>query len=815
MSAIDECIAAWGHLRLAEANEAETRLKLINRVLFEILNWSRDDVSVEERVSEDGETTYSDYIVRTAGSAFVIEAKKVGVAFRDVPSIRRTRLVGAIMQGPTGAAIIQARDYCRKKGIPFAVVTNGSQWIVFPAVRVDQVSFADSSAVIFPNLQSAIRDDYAEFSRLLSRDEVITGSLELELLGRSDDQLGEHRLKNFFTNRGAVAVRNPLYPLIEEAVVTAFTDAIVDGSPELLAKCYVQTPERMKFDRQIGMHISKRQAVFRTQPIRPLSRKGSADFKEVIERSTAAARPIAILVLGTVGAGKTTFLQYTRYVSAASFFEKNEAGPYPHWIYVDFRDHAPGDSVSQFVYSAIRAYASRDWFLSNYEQCHRPAYKDQIRALREGPLKPIASDEARTNEKIADYLVKEFERPEHVDRILTYANSKAPIFLVIDNVDQFESQETQSSIFVECMAIAHKNRLNIVLALREATYIRHRSSPTFDAFDFAPIAIDPPAIPAVLSKRFFLARQILSGRSGQFVAENGARVEVNDLAIIADLIQSSVLGTTVGEVIDVLSTSDIRLALRMTREFLESGYTNPGRAITIYCSRGSYVLPRHEALRSVLLGNHPVYADEYSIIANPFDARFARTNQQLLRLFVLAALVAMSSEPGFQYAEGVEIRDALRKIGFGDNVAQHVLKDLCAARFVFTSSHGAADLGASFYPSRLGGYIVRNLVGDPTFLEAVMMDTFIADKSIWERAKQLSEDIDADRDVVRRLERRHERIRIFYRYMHDQYMQLLAEGQRRALPKEWCSDPFAAMQRALDVNLRRAMLSAQRNYGRS
>lgn len=813
MSFIDECLGKYSKLQLSEANEAETRLKIVDRMLFEVLGWQHDDVSVEERVSEDGSTTFADYIVRTAGTAFVIEVKKVGTTFVDVPSLRRTRLVGAIVQGVTGEAIHQARDYCRKKGIQFAVVTNGSQWIIFPAVRVDQVSFADSSAVIFPNLRSAISEDYAEFSRLLAREEVIAGSMEIELLGRSEDQLNERRLNRYFQNRATAGSRNPLYPLIEEAIVTALTDSIVDSSPSLLEKCYVHTPERIKFDRQIGMYVSKSQQVFRTPPTRPMNRKETGEFKDTIESASAGMRPIAVLVLGSVGAGKTTFLHYTRAVSSAEFFLKSDGGPYPHWIQVDFREYASSESVSEFLIRRLRDYASNDWFLSNYEQCIRPAYRDAIRALREGPLKPISGDESKVNERIADFLLREYERPSHIDRIYSYAATKAPLFLIIDNVDQIESAEVQTNIFAESMAIAHRNRMNLVLALRDETFVRHRSSPVLDAFDFAPIAIDPPAIPAVLSKRFFLARQLLKGKKGAFIAENGARVEVGDLAIVADLIQSSVLGTNVGEVIDVLATSDVRLALRMTREFLESGYTNPGRAINIYRQTGQYILPRHEALRSVLLGSHPVYSEKYSIIANPFDARFAKNSQQLLRLFVLAALVSMSSDTNFRYADGLEIRDSLRKLGFADPTTLKVMRDMCDARFIFTSSHSAPDLQSSFYPSRLGGYIVRVLIADPTFLEAVMMDTFIGEQGLWERLKDLSEKIDGERNVVARLRLRHDRIRTFYGEMQRQFDVLLAEAQRRALGKVWIGNVMGDMQRILERNLSRAMDSAIRNYG--
>ncbi|MCV5714540.1 hypothetical protein OFN39_35565, partial [Escherichia coli] len=81
----------------------------------------------------------------------------------------------------------------------------------------------------------------------------------------------------------------------------------------------------------------------------------------------------------------------------------------------------------------------------------------------------------------------------------------------------------------------------------------------------------------------------------------------------------------------------------MTREFIEHGYTNPGKAMRIYSEGGNYILPKHEALRAILLGNQAVYSEAYSLVGNPFDSRLGRTNFQLLRLFVLAALVQYSA----------------------------------------------------------------------------------------------------------------------------------------------------------------------------
>src|SRR5262249_18415584 len=219
----------------------------------------------------------------------------------------------------------------------------------------------------------------------------------------------------------------------------------------------------------------------------------------------------------------------------------------------------------------------------------------------------------------------------------------------------FEDEGLQAAIFADAMAFGQKTKTNLICSMREATYVRHKTTALFDAFDFDPISIDPPNIQAVLSKRFFVARQLLQGRSAKFTAENGAEVSIASLSIVIDLVQGSVLGTELGNLIEVLATSDIRLALRMTREFLQSGWTASGKALRIYQATGKYIMPQHEALRAIMLGTQQVYSEEFSAIGNPFDSRLAKSEAQLLRLYILAAIVTLSSERSFRHLEGSDI----------------------------------------------------------------------------------------------------------------------------------------------------------------
>jgi len=812
-SIASELLTTHAKLVLHNANEAETRKKLIDRIVEDVLEWDDTDISYEERVSEDGGTTYADYIIRTADVALLIEAKRIGRSFDVVPTQKRVKLTGRIMEGDTGAAIVQARDYCRKKSIPFAVVTNGAQWIIFPAVRTDAVSFSDSYAIVFDSLRRILGEELEHFVDLLSRTAVVEGNLAIELIGRTTDQFEERRLNKFF--KGSTVKRhNPIYPLIENEVISAFSDSIVGAESSLLEKCYVKNADRQKFDSRIRMHLQRREPLFSTQPKKPMRKKDSSSLADSISSASASRRPLAILILGTVGTGKTTFLQYTRKVASAAYFEKNQAAPYPHWIDIDFRNFSRSENPLEFIYAHLFAYLTNDTYFKDFQRAIRPAYREEIEALQSGPMFLIAQNQTEFDKKITELILNDYSAKQpYVDKMIAHGAKHAPIFLVIDNVDQFEDDSTQSRIFSDAMAIAGRLSLNLIISMRESTYVAHRGSSTFDAFDFDPLHIEPPEIPAVLSRRFFMTGQMLTGKSGSFTTHGGVNFKVEDLSVFIDIVKSSVLGTEIGERIDVLANHDVRLALRMTREFLAKGYTDPAKALQSHKNKNTYVLPKQEAFRSILLGNQSVYSEEFSVIGNPFDSRLGKSNGGLLRMFILSALVKQSNAEG-GHIDGPDIRDNIRSIGFSEDDTLKVLTDLTELRFIHTKSHGKADLNSGYYASRLGGHVVRALIADLTFVENILMDTFISDKEVWDKLRDLTQRIRDEREIVVRMEMRVERAMLFYHLMTEQYSPLLDEAKKRGLNPVWLGNPLDEMQAAFYADASKALHSAQRLYGK-
>ena len=191
-------------------------------------------------------------------------------------------------------------------------------------------------------------------------------------------------------------------------------------------------------------------------------------------------------------------------------------------------------------------------------------------------------------------------------------------------------------------------------------------------------------------------------------------------------------------------------------------------------------MPQHEALLAIMLSNQQVYFEEFSPLGNPFDSRLAKSEARLLRLFVLSAIVNLSSENAFRHLEGGEIRKHVREIGFGDNLIAKVLSDLCELRFIHTSQH--PDLRIQFCcVSRLG--VVRTFIANFVFIENVMADTFISDEKVWLEPKGFTKEIYSERNNISKLKLRKERAPAFYAYMSELYNSLYEESIRRGLPR--------------------------------
>jgi KaiC/GvpD/RAD55 family RecA-like ATPase len=780
--ALEGLSRTFGQLDLADASESQTRFHVIDQMLGDVLGWEKGDITVEDRVSEDGKTTYADYTLATVTVKLLIEAKKAGAAF-SLPTRRSIlKLGGVLSEGAIGEAIRQARDYCRKLSIPFAVVTNGNSWIVFPAVRTDGIPFEEGSAHVFRDLDD-IRERIVEFWELLSRERVLDGNLQTILLGERTGNALTHSLRELLPEPGYRLGRNAVYDHIEPAIAAALSDEALLQSPEALEACYIKTSERLKYDTRLRM--------FLTDPLPPLghpttrvrSRKGVEEIDKHVANSVVRP-PRLVLLLGPVGAGKTTFLEYTRTVSAADVI-----GSKVLWLYVDYKKATPEDNPRDFLLREIRSLieADTEFGLGEWEETIKLAYREEIEKLRRGPLHLLAKNNSLEFDRyIVEFITKERnDLAPYVERIIGYSATIRPAYLVVDNVDQLDDPDFQSRIFVEAQALARRTGTNLIISLRESTYLRQRNSPVFDAFQFDSFYVDPPNVLPVLSHRFTYAKRVLAGRSAELTTERGIRVPVEDLSVFFDVVSASLLNDETGFMIEALAGGDVRRGLSLVREFLASGHTNADRALAAYLKQGNYHFPPHEVFKGAILGSMKYFNDEVALLPNLYDARLGTQNLQLLRLQLVSRLVHLASSPGFDGLSVESIWNDLSRLGVTESELRSVLQTLVLRRVLKTREGGNVLPSSSILPTRLAGYCLRVLCTIFAYNEPCCTDTVIFDDSAWNELAEITGEIESLRSPMEKMQLRIKRIETYFSYLSRTEERWVVECKRRGLDATW------------------------------
>ena len=105
-------------------SEADTRVKLIDRVLVQVLEWPEAAITRESHVDRG----YIDYSLQLQTRRHIaVEAKREGVAFTFPTTDHRSlKLSGALLTDKGIAeAVNQVRGYCDDAGIRYAIATNG------------------------------------------------------------------------------------------------------------------------------------------------------------------------------------------------------------------------------------------------------------------------------------------------------------------------------------------------------------------------------------------------------------------------------------------------------------------------------------------------------------------------------------------------------------------------------------------------------------------------------------------------------------------------------------------------------------------
>ena len=494
-------------------SEADTRVKLIDKILLQVCGWPENAIAREEHV-DSGRIDYS--LVVQARRYIAIEAKREGIAFTFPETSSRTlKLSGSLLTDKEiQKAIVQVRGYCDDAGIRYAIATNGYAWIVFRAIRED-VPWRDGNARIFPSLDY-IRDNFTDFWNLLSFDAIQRGSLDEEFGTSRRTPRKLDRVVDRLFNADLPLQRNRLHAQLHPLIQTIFEDIAIQDPVEILQSCYVHAESLRIVAKDLNTVITDAIPEFlKQQGAEPVhqSAEDAGRFGTAISEALTSRAGQLYLLLGGIGSGKTTFMKrYQRTVGKAVLDRRGL------WFHIDFLE-APLEpaKLELFAWQAVINQLRSRYQNINFETRHniKKAFTDKIQVILQ-TSRAYMLPKGAVEEKLSPYLHQwQEDLTDYVPRLLRVARHDrgVNVVLFIDNVDQL-SPAYQAQVFLLAERITRTVCSITVLALREESYYTASLQRTLTAYTSRKFHIASPRFRKMIATRIRFALEILEKSKG-------------------------------------------------------------------------------------------------------------------------------------------------------------------------------------------------------------------------------------------------------------------------------------------------------------
>jgi GTPase SAR1 family protein len=652
--------------------ESDTRLKVIDKVLDEVLLWPLRETLTEPETTSG----FIDYSCTVDGrSRLIVEAKRddrsLGCENRQAK--RGYKIRGGVFNCLAAKeGISQAIRYCGEKNAELACVTNGHEWIVFRGNRLgDGRDTRDGMAFTFPDL-AAIDQNFAFFYNLLSYEAATSLSYRPYFQEAEGQPIRLTVFNKALRPQGSAKfIRNTELASDLGSLMSKFFDRLTgDVDEDLLEACFVETKESQHADRQLA-RISE--DLIRT--IHDLETTDADQLTRLIRSVTEAHRHEFVVIVGTKGSGKSTFI--------SRFFNSvlpSEVAKDLVVIKLDLKG-STGDSAAivGWLDDLLLQEAENSVFSSapTYDQLRGIFYDEYVR-LRVGSwANQYKNDREGFRQKFGEWMEDERQRRPHVYiegmlRFVVRSERKIPV-IVFDNADHFDIG-FQQQVYQYARSLYEKTVCLIVLPITDRTSWQLSKHGALQSFDHQAFFLPTPSAEQIIRKRIdFLELRIKKERekpSNRYFVKQGIYLSIEDIANFTRTLQRVFLQTSIiSSMIGDLANHDVRRALNLTRSFVMSPHLEIEDLISAYIAGTAVEVPLFRATRALVRGQYDIYpVGQNDYVQNLFALNSDLTTTPLLGARILQmlsdvpvnerneALVEVDQVVGYFSSAGVEAR---------------------------------------------------------------------------------------------------------------------------------------------------------------
>lgn len=720
----------------SDLNEATTRLRLIDRLMFETLGWDQADCEAEERLDH----TIADYTFRSPHRSLIVEAKREGVTF-ELPvgdeKVHRSPIEYFRKHASSVYdAIEQCVHYCQERGCCYGAVSNGRQFVVFLASRLDGIPPLQGEALVVPSLE-AMQADFLQVWNCLSKDAVIAQRLSA-VLAESATQPPPPKLSASIFGYPGYKNRNTIQTelqILGDLVIEDVTRAD-ESEEEFLRACYSTNGALSQYALVSKSLLEARYSALFEKVVGGPSMTPANTKKGInpdLLAKSLSRRPI--LLVGDVGAGKTTFIRRLIKIGAKDLLHNAVV------LYLDLGTKPTlSRDLPSYLCEEIK-HELREQYSIDIEdrQFVRGVYDLELKRFGKSIYGDLQEkDPAGYEDKEREFLSSKLaDDDRHLRESLEHLSKarRQQIVIFLDNVDQ-RPHDFQQEIFLIGTSMASEWPATVFITLRPESYYRSRSSGALTAYHPKAFTISPPRLDTVIQKRLDYAMHVIDG--GQLSAIPGVTFESGQLRDYIEVLQQSFnRDRDLIEFCDNMAGGNIRLALDFVKTFIGSGHVDTQKILRIFGESGHYYVPLHEFVRAIVYRDNEYYNPGSSEIMNIFSVMSSDPREHFLVPILLATIERMANDNLNGFVDITTVVDVAQALGFNAAQTRWALTRCLAKRLIQRPARSVDEEGSDTNVetehvriTTIGAYYIKRLIFNFNYVDAVVVDTPIVDPEV-------------------------------------------------------------------------------------
>jgi len=719
--------------RLApDANEATTRLRAIDTILFDVLDWLKEDVEPEKYCRAKG---YADYVCHADGrKLLVIEAKRSGKTFvvSSDPLENRPYSFGFIASESKEAAVAlqQAIGYAATLGAHYVAITNGKQWLL-TLTFVEGKELNERLVFVFESFD-AIANRFRFFWRCLSKSQLAKHEIDvilLDLLLKPAPPKASAKITGYPIVASRNIFQNELTYVLDYVWQIMSQD---EGSAEFVQNCYV-SPDNHKD----AISLVRELLAKRTTEDAVLSQHDVVSIDKLPQLLSQLPSERPFVILGQVGRGKTSFLKYLRYVAASDLLGK--------FIQLDlnFIDRPDDPSeIPAYVYDEIERQLLATYDIDIREDRFvRGVLHPEILRLKKTPRGILAAADPAG---YAEYELSEIERilanrHTYLTRVFHHLKKgrRCSIAIFMDNLDRRHA-DLQERAFMRASAMSRDWASIIFICLRPETFHKSREGGVLDTIAPTTFTVAHPDLALVLKRRFAYAKSIANGeRLTSFTTDGydpNIRLRLPDVSILLSSCEFAARKRHgIIPMLEAVSNGNIRRMLDSARAVLCSGNLDTEKILNIIHKDGRYIVPDFEGINALLYGEYRHYLPLESPFVNLFDILHAQRAEHFLAICTLHYLSRPSPEgPGRGFTSRDELTAYLCGLGFSLDAVDVCISTFEAKQLVTKAvvSEDTPHAKRRYRLTSLGLFHLHHLPCIFQYIDAMTLDTPVLDADV-------------------------------------------------------------------------------------